>query len=80
METQPEETELQRLTREVEGLKVALESRAVIEQAKGVIMSATHCDPDRAFDLLRQQSQYENRKLREVATDIVSTVIRSQAS
>ena len=35
----------------------AMESRAVIEQAKGVIMATAGVDPDEAFDLLRQQSQ-----------------------
>lgn len=52
------------------GLQTAMTSRAVIEQAKGVIMSATGCDADKAFALLRQQSQLENRKLREVAEEV----------
>jgi len=52
-------------------LEVALESRAVIEQAKGIIIGARRCSSDAAFDLLVQQSQHENRKLREVAAEIV---------
>jgi GAF domain-containing protein len=52
-------------------LSRAMESRAVIEQAKGIIMATTRCSPDAAFDLLRQQSQSENRKLREIAEEIV---------
>jgi GAF domain-containing protein len=54
-----------------ENLGKALESRSVIEQAKGVIIATAGVTPDEAFDLLRQQSQTENRKLRVVAAEIV---------
>jgi GAF domain-containing protein len=54
-----------------EQLNDAMRSRAVIEQAKGVIMATTGCNADAAFDLLREQSQSENRKLRDIAQDIV---------
>jgi len=50
----------------------AMESRAEIEQAKGVLMSIHRIDADAAFDLLRQQSQTTNRKLRDVAVDVVN--------
>lgn len=53
------------------GLRKAMESRATIEQAKGVLIATTGCSPDGAFDLLREQSQMENRKLREIAQEIV---------
>jgi AmiR/NasT family two-component response regulator len=46
-------------------------TRAVIEQAKGILMGATGCSAEHAFDLLRQQSQGENRKLHLVAQEIV---------
>jgi transcriptional regulator with GAF, ATPase, and Fis domain len=52
-------------------LERALESRAVIEQAKGIIIATRRCSADEAFEVLRTQSQYENRKLREVARDVV---------
>lgn len=52
-------------------LQEAMSSRAVIEQAKGIIMASTRCDPERAFELLRAQSQTENRKLREIAQALV---------
>ena len=52
-------------------LAKAMESRAVIEQAKGVLMSTRRVSADEAFDVLRQRSQQENRKLRLVAEDIV---------
>jgi GAF domain-containing protein len=50
----------------------AMRSRAVIEQAKGILMAAQGCSPDQAFDLLVKASQRSNRKLREIAQDIVS--------
>jgi GAF domain-containing protein len=54
-----------------EGLAKAMQSRAVIEQAKGVIIASTGVSPEEAFELLRAQSQSENRKLREIAVEIV---------
>jgi GAF domain-containing protein len=53
-------------------LTAAMASRAVIEQAKGILMAAQHCTADEAFDLLRRASQRENRKLREIAIDMVA--------
>jgi transcriptional regulator with GAF, ATPase, and Fis domain len=55
-------------------LRTALESRAVIEQAKGVLMAQRGYDEQRAFDVLRTASQRENVKLREVADRIVRAV------
>ena len=48
-----------------------MESRAVIEQAKGILMAAQRCDPDAAFDILVRASQNQNRKLRAIAAEIV---------
>ena len=53
-------------------LRQAMESRAAIEQAKGILMATMRCTPDDAFDILRQQSQSENRKLREIAEELVA--------
>lgn len=55
-----------------EQLTQAMKSRAVIEQAKGILMARSpHLGPDEAFDLLRKASQRENVKLREIAQRIV---------
>jgi len=54
-----------------EDLETALASRAVIEQAKGLIIGVRRCSADAAFEVLVKQSQYENRKLRDVAEEIV---------
>jgi AmiR/NasT family two-component response regulator len=49
-----------------------MESRAVIEQAKGIIMGQRRCTADEAFRLLSKLSQDSNRKLREVAEALVA--------
>ena len=56
-----------------EQLQQALESRAVIEQAKGVLVAQTGCSPEEAFGRLRDASQRENVKLREIAQRIVDS-------
>jgi GAF domain-containing protein len=57
-------------------LRVALESRELIGQAQGILMAREGCSPDAAFDLLREVSQRTNRKLRDVALDVVSAIQR----
>ena len=52
-------------------LVVAMQTRGVIDQAKGILMAQSAVDSEEAFELLRQASQRENRKLREIATEIV---------
>jgi GAF domain-containing protein len=60
-------------------LTAAMQHRGVIEQAKGLLMAAHRCSPDDAFTLLRQRSQTENRKLRDVAIDMVAAIQRDEA-
>jgi GAF domain-containing protein len=52
-------------------LRIAMESRAVIEQAKGIVMARDHCTADEAFDMLTRISQQQNIKLRDLAKLIV---------
>jgi GAF domain-containing protein len=54
-----------------EQLEVALETRVVIEQAKGVLMGIERCSGDDAFKMLVRRSQRENRKLRDIAAEVV---------
>jgi transcriptional regulator with GAF, ATPase, and Fis domain len=56
----------------VANLQIALESRAVIEQAKGILVAEYGCHPEVAFKELSRISQSTNRKLREIATDLVA--------
>ncbi len=53
-------------------------SRATIEQAKGVLMARGGISPEQAFDILVRASQRENRKLRDVASDLVERVQQRQ--
>lgn len=55
-------------------LRRALETRTVIGQAQGVLMARQGTTPDEAFDVLRRASQRTNRKLRDVAAEIVAGV------
>jgi GAF domain-containing protein len=55
-------------------LRDALASRAVIDQAMGVLMGTRHISATEAFDALRSQSQHRNVKLRTVAADVVATI------
>lgn len=57
-------------------LEIALSSRSTIDQAIGIIMGQTGRDPGEAFELLRTQSQHTNRKLRDVAAEIVAHTSR----
>lgn len=49
----------------------AMEHRAVIEQAKGILMGTQGCTADKAFDILVRASQRENVKLRVLAQRLV---------
>lgn len=55
-------------------LKTALETRAVIDQAKGILMAARGVSADEAFRLLTEKSQRANVKLRVVAEQFVADV------
>ncbi|MEU4242525.1 GAF and ANTAR domain-containing protein [Actinoplanes sp. NPDC026619] len=55
-------------------LQAAMDSRAVIEQAKGIVIAERRCTPDEAFDFLIKVSQDTNRKLRDVAAALVAGV------
>lgn len=57
-----------------EQLRQAVESREVIGAAKGILMQRQGCTRDEAFDILRRASQRENRKLRELAEELVLRV------
>jgi GAF domain-containing protein len=54
-----------------EQLQSAMASRAVIEQAKGILMANRRCDAAHAFLILTGMSQTSNRKLRDVAQRVV---------
>jgi len=55
-------------------LRSSIVSRAVIDQALGVIMATERCPHDKAFAMLRSVSQNTNVKLRDLAATIVTSV------
>ena len=59
--------------REVQNLKVALNTNRNIGMAVGVLMATHKLTSEQAFDLLRIASQNTNRKLADVALDVVET-------
>ncbi|MEV6609551.1 GAF and ANTAR domain-containing protein [Kutzneria sp. NPDC051319] len=61
-----------RVAEEVEQLRVAMASRAVIEQAKGILMAVRGLTEDQAFQALVSQSQRDNVKLRVLARRFVA--------
>ncbi|MFC4020823.1 GAF and ANTAR domain-containing protein [Micromonospora sp. GCM10011542] len=56
-------------------MQAAMRSRAVIEQAKGIIMGQRRCTADEAFAILARVSQDSNRKLRDVAELLVGRTV-----
>ncbi|WP_329048721.1 GAF and ANTAR domain-containing protein [Amycolatopsis sp. NBC_01488] len=59
-----------------EQLRTALSSRAVIDQAKGILMAARHITADEAFTLLVKKSQHDNVKLSAVAEKVLEQATR----
>ena len=55
-------------------LAEAMVSSSVIDQAIGILMAQQRCTANAAFDMLRTASQHRNRKLREIAAELVTTV------
>ena len=62
-----------------EQLQAALNSRVTIEQAKGMLAEYLAVTVDDAFQLLRKYARDNNRKLTEVASDVVNRKITSEA-
>jgi len=54
-------------------LRIALESRDVIGQAKGILMERFKLSPDNAFHVLVAVSQHQHRKVREIAEELAAT-------
>jgi GAF domain-containing protein len=57
-------------------LQAALNSRAVIEQAKGVLIAQQGIPARAAYEKLRAQARAERRKLAVVSADVVNEAIR----
>jgi AmiR/NasT family two-component response regulator len=56
-----------------DNLEAAMQYRAVIDQAKGMLMERYKLTAEEAFKLLAQASMAANRKLRDIADHLVAT-------
>lgn len=63
--------EFQDLRRDISDLKEALETRKVVERAKGILMERRSLTEAEAFRRMQIQSQNENKKLSEIAQAII---------
>jgi response regulator NasT len=78
VDTTPEELQsaidvtLQRFS-EYHNLQAAFGRRAVIEQAKGILMARHSLTADKAFEMLREHSQRNGQRLADVAAAIVDS-------
>jgi response regulator NasT len=63
--------EQEALSEKVDQLETALERRALIERAKGILMERHHLDDRGAFALLREHARSNNRKVVDVARAVV---------
>jgi hypothetical protein len=74
---QPEESSLEALveslTERNAQLERALESRIVIEQAKGVLIERLAVPPDQAFEILRRASRTQRRRIHLLAAEVVES-------
>jgi len=52
-------------------LQVALNSRVMIEQAKGILAERLRTTPDEAFLILRRYARDHNRPLTKLASDVI---------
>ena len=52
----------------------AMSARAVVEQAKGVIMGVRRCGPDEAFDELRRSARLENARVQDIARRVLERI------
>jgi GAF domain-containing protein len=59
-----------------ENLSEAIKTREVISQAVGILMVTSGRTPDDAFQILASASQRENRKVRDIAAEVVNRTVQ----
>jgi GAF domain-containing protein len=69
-------SDLQQSRRTSEQLREALESRIIIEQAKGILAAEGDCSVDRAFEVLRAHARRHGASLRSVSHAVVNLGLR----
>jgi AmiR/NasT family two-component response regulator len=66
-------SETDHLVERADHLQAALDSRAVIDQAKGILMERSRMTADQAFQALARISMESNTKVRDAAQRFVDT-------
>jgi chromosome segregation ATPase len=61
-----------------EHLEQALRTSRTIGAAIGMIVASRQVSPDEAFEILKQASQHSNRKLRDIAAELVEQAEESE--
>ena len=61
-----------RLLRELEEARSELESRRLVERAKGILMKSRRCSEETAYALLRRTAMNQNRKIAEIAQSLIT--------
>jgi response regulator NasT len=64
--------QIQAQQNEIEGLKDSLETRKLIDRAKGILMDRQGLTEDQAFKKIHFQARNENKKMREIAESIIT--------
>ncbi len=63
--------QLQSLRREVDDLREALETRKLVERAKGVLMRRLNLTEEEAFNRIQRQARNRQAKMRDIAKAII---------
>ncbi|WP_212842316.1 SpoIIE family protein phosphatase [Catellatospora sp. IY07-71] len=66
---------VQRLESELSGLRRAMRTRGLIDQAKGLLAERLGCDPETAFKHLSVMSQRQNISVVDLAADLVGATV-----
>jgi AmiR/NasT family two-component response regulator len=61
-------------------LQMALDSRVILDRAKGILAERESLSTEDALGKVRRQARSERRKLHDVAAEIVSTLGSSKAA
>ena len=64
--------EFQRLRTENDSLREALETRKLVERAKGILMRCKKLTETQAYELMRTQSQQRSRPMRDIASSVIA--------
>lgn len=68
--------EMQELEKELEDLKHSLETRKILDRAKGILMDAHHLNESEAFRRIQQYSMAKRISIREVAEAIIHSATK----